>query len=129
MGDKWLNTEVSVVNADTQVCDYFVSENEPNGQLIKMHLGNDAQREINEKGLCLTSYNDQTVWTLTQSENFTLESAWQLVRQRNINNVVARKTWSKYVNPKIVLFVWKFLHEALPTDYAIRRKHVMLISK
>lgn len=44
-------------------------------------------------------------------------------------NFVARKVWNRYLNPKTAVFTWNLLNNAVPTDYAMRRKQIMITSK
>lgn len=127
--DKWLLSDVSDTREETQVWQLYIDDTTPNEAYVRAILGEDAPEEIQDKKIVLSNSDDMLAWSLTQSGKFTFASAWDLVRQRTMKCLVAKHTWNKHVCPKIAVFSWKLLHNAVPTDYALKKKHVMLVSK
>src|SRR3954465_13362399 len=60
---------------------------------------------------------------------FTLSSAWDLVRMKEVKTIIAKSCWHKHVELKISLFLWKLSHYAIPTDLAVSKKGIYLPSK
>lgn len=73
--DKWLVTNVPVIQLNEKVHILFHPDGNPIDDLIKRHLGTEALNEINNSGICLNANDDQCIWTLNNSGKFTLTSA------------------------------------------------------
>lgn len=73
--------------------------------------------------------DDFGIWSPSYAGNFTLFSAWQLIRKKNPCSFIARSCWFKYLPSKISIFLWKLRHNAIPTDLVLRKKGILITSK
>lgn len=69
------------------------------------------------------------IWALCKSGAFTLESAWQLMRQRGTIHIPTARIWTKHIPLKISIFLWWLIHNSISTDSSVRRKGITLVSK
>lgn len=69
------------------------------------------------------------VWAPSTSGIFSLSSAWELVRGRSNIFALSKFYWHKVYPTKESVFLWRLLHRALPTDSAIGRKGIYIVSK
>lgn len=126
--DKWL--DIVGYNYDEKLhIKYLFSECRPNEIIVRQLLGEDAWEEMVKKNIVLTSGKDIMVWAPSNSDNFTLRSAWDLVRGRSDAFCFGKYCWHKYYPSKISIFLWILLHRALPIDTANRRKGIFVVSK
>lgn len=89
-------------------------------------LGQSVLEFIITNEVSLDNSEDRCVWVLTHSGNFTLKSAWELIRQKESNTHLSKSCWHKNVPSKISIFVWKLIHNALPTESAIKKKEFIV---
>ena len=70
---------------------------------------------------------DNWKWKTDSSSFYIVRSAYNtLIAQVHIDNVVAAPSiWHKNVPLKVVLFVWRLLHDRLPTKDNLHRRHVI----
>ena len=72
---------------------------------------------------------DTCIWEKSYSGLFSLSSAWNDVRSRGLKTHLSQSCWHKHIPLKISIFLWKLIYNALPTDYAIKRKGIHVVSK
>src|SRR4051812_10959296 len=72
---------------------------------------------------------DKIVWSATENGNFSLTSAWELVRTRSISFNFSKFCWHKYIPLKISIFLWCLLHKTLATDMAVKGNDISIVSK
>ncbi|XP_042044338.1 uncharacterized protein LOC121790124 [Salvia splendens] len=72
---------------------------------------------------------DITCWALTPHGNFTVASAWELIRHRGEKLEVYDLIWGKGINPTISVFLWRLLDNRIPVDAKVQWRRVSLASK
>lgn len=92
-----------------------------------MYVG--VLQEIKNKNIHLNDENDKLIWTLISYGIFALDSAWNLVRHRGLHYMIGKYAWHPHVPIKISFFIWRIIRNVVPTDYAIQKKGVPIISK
>lgn len=92
-------------------------------------LNSEILKEAVNKGIMISSQEDKYIWDCSYSGMFTLSTSWELVRKRGLNSLIAKCCWHKNIALKISLFLWKMLHNAIPTDLAVSKKGINLPSK
>lgn len=109
--------------------DLFLGNNSQNEDVINAYLRNDVYSEIKKNDIRLALLQDCPIWTDTQSGDFSIRSAWQVLRLRAIVIYLYKRTWSKFVEQKISIFIWEMLQHAIPTDMAMCRRGIQLVAK
>lgn len=112
-----------------KVKDLFTQNGHPNALLCRDHLGMETLDECLRKVIHLSSGDDYCIWDLSPSGMFSFSSAWNLIRQRKPSSFISKHYWHKIVPAKISIFLWKHLNDGLPTNYAQRKKGIVITSK
>ena len=89
-------------------------------------------REVSEEIMKIpvdTDAEDIGRWALTPHGNFTVASAWELLRHRGERMEVYEFIWSKDISPTISVFLWRLLANRLPVDAKLQWRGVSLASK
>ncbi|XP_047979233.1 uncharacterized protein LOC125221150 [Salvia hispanica] len=76
-----------------------------------------------------TGAKDIGRWTLTPHGNFTVASAWELIRNRGEKMEVYEFIWGKGISPTISVFLWRLLANRIPVDAKLQWRGVSLASK
>lgn len=58
-----------------------------------------------------------------------LSSARELIRKKGLVTHVSKNCWHKNLPLKNSIFLWKLLNNATPSDWAISKKGIYLLSK
>ena len=58
-----------------------------------------------------------------------LNISMEFDQEKKFNSLVAKFCWHKHIALKISLFIWKLLHNGIPTDLAISNKGITITSK
>lgn len=125
---KWLDSYQLRYDEHIKVNQLF-SEGSPDEEVISEWLGDEAWMEVQAKNIILNLNADRIIWTANPSGKFSLSSAWEKIRGRATQFYFGKFYWHKHYPTMISIFLWKLLHKALPTDVAIKRKGVPLVSK
>lgn len=126
--DKWLDIQVPISDIQLKVRDLYF-EDRLHDQLVKEQLGDDVYNEIIMKNIRLTPKSDKLIWIGTRSGKFILNSAWGLLRYRSMISYLHKNAWSKFIPQKISIFIWKVLHNVVPTDMVVKKRGVIMVSK
>lgn len=94
--------------------------------LMKKNLGISWDNKL--WSIIISNNADLWVWDLTYSGNFSLHSAWQLIRGALLPSLL-KIVWQKHLPLKVTIFLRKLLHNTVPTDQAVRHKDISLLSK
>lgn len=105
---------------DRVVKEEFYPDGKPNVEIIYAICGPGVMNEINKKRIHLTGGNDKLVWTLAPNSEFSFSSAWNLVRQKQTQNMIGKYGWHPHVPIKVSFFLWRVMKQAIPTDRSIQ---------
>lgn len=59
---------------------------------------------------------DRCFWGRTANGDFSLKSAYNLIRNKGVRRSPWTKLWHSSLSPRVALFIWKLLHRAIPVD-------------
>ncbi|XP_042065471.1 uncharacterized protein LOC121808983 [Salvia splendens] len=68
-------------------------------------------------------------WKLTGNRDFSLASAWNLVRDRGERRLIHSLVWGICIGPSISLFLWRLLSNRIPVDMKMQWRGITLSSK
>ena len=68
-------------------------------------------------------------WALTPHGNFSVSSAWELVRNRGEEREVFEFIWDRGIGPTISVFLWRLLANRIPVDEKIQWRGVSIASR
>ncbi|XP_042511750.1 uncharacterized protein LOC122086899 [Macadamia integrifolia] len=72
---------------------------------------------------------DMCLWSLSSDGIFNSNSAWEDIRIRNLKVPWFSLIWGKKVQPRVSIFGWRMVHDKLPTDDAVQKRGIALVSK
>ncbi|XP_070045297.1 uncharacterized protein [Nicotiana tomentosiformis] len=72
---------------------------------------------------------DEPKWMLTTSGQFSVNSAWRILRHRAPINPEFSNLWTKGLPFKISFFLWRLWKRKIPTDDLWRRNGYIIVSK
>lgn len=101
----------------------------PNIDHIREAFGQQLVSLINSHAISLSDKEDVPIWMPSSSGKFSVNSAWRECRSSRPHSIIYSYCWSKYIPKKISVFLWRALHNGLPTDERIRSKGISLASK
>lgn len=107
----------------------FSNDGSPNAESFHSRIGAEVFDEIQAKDTVLIHDLGICIWDLSYSNSFSLSSAWQLARQKYVSSLIAKNCWQKQLLQKISFFMWKLLHNAIPTDQEGKKKGICITSK
>ncbi|KAL0400828.1 UNVERIFIED_CONTAM: putative ribonuclease H protein [Sesamum latifolium] len=73
--------------------------------------------------------NDKPCWKVDPTGNFSVKSAWELVRNGGIRRPFLKEFWHPTVTPSMSIFIWRLLHNFIPVDERLREKGLSIVSK
>jgi len=73
--------------------------------------------------------NDVPWWMGNTQGNFTVKSAWELLRQRREKKAENNKIWAKGVPFKVIFFLWKDWRRKIATDDNLKRMKINIVSR
>ncbi|KAK6782008.1 hypothetical protein RDI58_019804 [Solanum bulbocastanum] len=59
---------------------------------------------------------DQAVWKLNTNGNFSVSSAWNIIRETRNKTKINANTWQKYIPFKCSFLLWRAIRNKLPTN-------------
>lgn len=87
--------------------------------------------------LAVTTHYDQRYWRHTSNREYTVKSAYQVLYNVSTANMLAPSSsitpenngwwkwlWVLNIPTKIRVFMWRIMHDFLPTKVALHRHHV-----
>lgn len=126
--DCWLSHKING-SSNLQVKDLFYANGLPNIELIRDECGDETVREIIDTNIHLQGGCDKLIWTLTPSGEFSFQPAWNMIRNKGSTCITGKHCWSHYMPKTISFFVWRLMKNAIPTDYALIKIGMPIISK
>ncbi|EOY17513.1 Uncharacterized protein TCM_036737 [Theobroma cacao] len=128
MGEEPLvNRNQAFASSMAQVSDFFLN-NSWNVEKLKTVLQQEVVEEIVKIPID-TSSNDKAYWTTTPNGDFSTKSAWQLIRNRKVENPVFNFIWHKSVPLTTSFFLWRLLHDWIPVELKMKTKGFQLASR
>lgn len=120
--DKWMDINLPLLNERVLVKTLSINEKEINIEYVTSLLGTMSCDLIKQEKVSLSIDEDKLCWSKTSSGNFTIKSAWKVIRQIGLHNFTYKYVWHPHRPLKISVFVWKLLHNAIPIDTLTRKK-------
>lgn len=126
--DIWLELVPRQSHASTQVKEFF-SPSGPKEVYIKHRLGDDAWHEIQIKQI-----HD---WPQVWSKHLGSIKQWKIYHmvcmefceEKGKKIIFDKYVWDKHIPARISVFLWRLMHNYLPTDSAIKKRTIQLASK
>ncbi|WMV07509.1 hypothetical protein MTR67_000894 [Solanum verrucosum] len=59
---------------------------------------------------------DEAIWTPADSGQFSISSAWEIIRKKQAKDLINTIIWHKNVPFKVSFFIWRALRSKLPTN-------------
>lgn len=72
---------------------------------------------------------DKPWWMLNATGNFTVASAWEIMRQTKVKQDCYQYIWSKGISFKMSFLIWRIWKQRLPVDEIIARMGIAMVSK
>ncbi|XP_060196270.1 uncharacterized protein LOC132625689 [Lycium barbarum] len=94
----------------------FINNNNWNMNSLERVLPNDLIQGVMDTEIGERQLPNKSIWTPTTNGNFTCSSAWQIVRQKQEVDPLAKMIWAKGTPLKISFFMWRLLRKKLPLD-------------
>lgn len=79
--------------------------------------------------LMIRDLNNKACWLESSSREFSVKSAFQLMRHRKEEVPWARFIWVRGLPSKISFFMWRVMRRCIPTNDNVQRLNVHLVSK
>ncbi|XP_070045035.1 uncharacterized protein [Nicotiana tomentosiformis] len=100
-------------------------------QLLVQSFPTDIAQHIKQEVIFGTTENSWDVprWMPSPSGNFSVSSAWNILRHRDHVNPDYNKIWTKDLPFKISFFLWILWKGKIPTDNLWRRSGYLVVSK
>lgn len=73
--------------------------------------------------------NDKPIWTGNTLGQFTVKSAYHILRNKKDKVDWAKMVWLKGLPYKISFFLWRVMHGRIPTDDNLKRMRISIVSK
>ena len=77
----------------------------------------------------LQGETDQPRWTLSKNGNFTLSSAWNLLRSRRPEIPGLKDIWHKGITNSMSIFTWRLISNRISVDAKLQWRRISLASK
>ena len=91
---------------------------------VPAHLLN----QIQEIHLFQDQYN-YMVWVGSASRDFSIKSAWEIIRQKRNTSLIDGFLWNNLLPLKLSFFAWKVLRNLVPLDVTLKRREVSMASR
>ncbi|XP_042474834.1 uncharacterized protein LOC122056934 [Macadamia integrifolia] len=136
--DKWLGGKsilelVGLEGESSLLCKGKVSDFIENFKWKLPNVISPLLHDIFEKirTIKIPSYpcEDMCLWSLSSDGIFNSNSAWEDIRIRNPKVPWFSLIWGKKMQPRVSIFGWRMVHDKLPTDDAIQKRGIVLVSK
>lgn len=72
---------------------------------------------------------DESWWMLIGSGNFTVSSAWNLLRQKGEQQMNFEKIWVKGLSFNISFFLWRLWKDKTPIDEVLAKMGFSVVSR
>ncbi|XP_012833452.1 PREDICTED: uncharacterized protein LOC105954324 [Erythranthe guttata] len=72
---------------------------------------------------------DSPIWRASSDGQFSLTSAWALIRQQHTPTPLLRIFWGSCLTPTISIFLWRLLLQRLPVDTKLQSRGTSLASR
>ncbi|XP_073062068.1 uncharacterized protein [Primulina eburnea] len=72
---------------------------------------------------------DSARWIHSSDGDFSVKSAWELIRLRAPISGFNRPCWGSWLRPTMSFFLWRFWHQWLPVDEVLQRRGFALASR
>ncbi|KAL9685913.1 hypothetical protein QQ045_023367 [Rhodiola kirilowii] len=79
--------------------------------------------------LHLNDRPDKLIWTGNNSGTFSAKDYYLSIRKVSPKSTLFGNIWKAWIPPKVSGLVWKFFHQAVPTDDAVKRLGILLPSR
>ncbi|KAI3452727.1 hypothetical protein Pfo_009391 [Paulownia fortunei] len=72
---------------------------------------------------------DEMKWKLSANGDFSIASAWELIRSSKIERQIFRDLWCNQFTPTMSIFFWRLINNWIPADTRLQEKGFNLASK
>ena len=96
---------------------------------VRQHLDAQLIQEVHDAQITLSADEDVLIWKYTTLGNFSIKSAWDLIKQHNQINIQAALIWKQAAPPSAQLMCWKLMKGILPMDSTFQRGGVAMVSR
>lgn len=127
--ERWVPFNLPMMNDIVKVHSLFINEREVNTTLTTSLLGSSICEDIIKENINLTHSEDKVCWTKNSASNFTLKSAWDIIRERGPKSFTFKRLWYPNRPLKVSVFLWRVLKNAIPVDSLIMSKGIYIPSK
>ena len=64
---------------------------------------------------------DQAIWIPADNGQFTISSAWEIIRKKKSKDIINTSVWHKHIPFKISFFIWRALRNKVPTNETLQK--------
>ncbi|EOY19200.1 Retrotransposon, unclassified-like protein [Theobroma cacao] len=128
MGDEPLVNSFPSFSQSMMKVNYFFNDDAWDVDKLKTFIPNAIVEEILKIPISREK-EDIAYWALTANGDFSIKSAWELLRQRKQVNLVGQLIWHKSIPLTVSFFLWRTLHNWLPVEVRMKAKGIQLASK
>ncbi|KAI3474487.1 hypothetical protein Pfo_029397 [Paulownia fortunei] len=75
------------------------------------------------------SAKDEMKWKLSANGDFSISSAWELIRSSKTERQILRNLWCNQFTPTMSIFFWRLINNWIPADTRLQEKGFNLASK
>lgn len=126
--NKRLDINLPMLSERVPVKTLFINGKDVNTENATRLLGNLSCDLIKQEKISLSLYRDKLCWSKSSSGNFIIKSAWEVIRKGDLQ-IFTYKHFGTHTNHLKFVFLWKLLHNAIPTDLLVQKKEIPLASK
>ena len=94
---------------------------------VRQQLDAELIQEVYDTQILPLTDDDMLIWKHTTLGNFSIKSAWDLIRQHNQTNSHAILIWKQVAPPSAQLMCWKLMRGILPMDSSFQRSGVSIV--
>ena len=132
--DNWIGTgplilRNSIVPTSFPMLSQVLNNGSWELQEVQHELDNYLIQEILSSNVCLSDKPDKLIWKPSQMGNFSIKTAWGLIRSQGQPNDLAALIWKQPSPPSAQLLGWRILKNSLPMDSAFQNVGVSLASR
>lgn len=122
--DRWFSIRLPMLPERVSVNNFFIIDKKLNYEYVSNLFGPQSCDMIQREQVSLCIHADKLWWIKNGAGHFTIKSAWELVRQKNVHSFTFKNLWHKNRPLKISIFLWKLLQKGSPSGYfSLAQKH------
>ena len=115
-----------------RVCDFWIEDEWDEEELWRVFVEQGVPLEVIEKILLIPfdrGERDRARWRPSPNGNFSVSSAWEVVRHRAEKRTIYDFIWGKCIGTSISFFLWRHLANRVPVDTKLQWRGISLASK